>query len=329
MMRTHGDMLNNNVLTDTVEKVATRDGFGDGLVEIGGKNENIVVLTGDLAESTRVHTFAEKFPDRFIEVGIAEQNMVSIAAGLALTGKIPFVSTYAVFVPGRAWDQIRIDIGYQQTNVKLAGAHAGISVGPDGATHQAMEDIATMRCLPNMTVLVPCDYHEAKKVTIAAAEHQGGLYFRFARHKSAIITTEITPFAIGKAQVFRDGTDVAILGAGPIVYDALVAAQRLAEKGIEARVINSPSIKPLDEETILLAAMECGAIVTCEEHQRMGGFGSAVAEFLATKNPTPQEFVAMPDRFGESGTTEELLHAFGLDADGIVDAVGRVLQRKE
>ncbi|PIT97731.1 MAG: transketolase, partial [Candidatus Andersenbacteria bacterium CG10_big_fil_rev_8_21_14_0_10_54_11] len=298
-----------------MELVATRDGFGIGLVELGEKNNQVVVLCGDLADSTRAAKFREKFPRRFIEMGIQEQNMANVAVGLALAGKIPFVSTYAVFTPGRNWDQIRISGAYNKANVKYAGAHAGISVGPDGATHQALEDIALMRVLPCMTVLVPCDAEETRKVVHVAASVQGPVYFRFGRTATPAFTTTDTPFNIGKAQVFRDGSDVAIIGAGPIVHTALAAADRLIEQDISCRVINNPSVKPLDEETIERAARECGAVVTCEEHQCAGGMGSAVAEFLAQTFPVPQIFIGMRDSFGESGQPEELLKKYRMDTD--------------
>lgn len=306
----------------------TRDGYGLGLVEAGEKSENIVVLTADLAESTRAQKFQDKFPARFIECGVQEQNMANVAVGLALNGKIPFVSTYAVFCPGRIWDQMRISGAYNNANVKYAGAHTGISVGPDGATHQAMEDIALTRVLPNMTVLVPVDMEEARKVVHAAVATAGPVYFRFARAGTPAFTTDKTPFRVGKAQVFQEGSDVAIIGAGPILHSALLAADRLIEKGISCRVINSPSIKPLDGDTIERAARECGAVVTVEEHQIMGGVGSAIAEYLATAYPVPMEFIGMHNSFGESGEPAELLKKYRMDADAIEASVRRVVKRK-
>ncbi|TSC73089.1 MAG: transketolase [Parcubacteria group bacterium Gr01-1014_38] len=308
---------------------ATRDGYGDGLVEVGAKNPNVVVLCGDLKESTRAEWFEKKYPERFVECGISEQNMAAMAAGLALSGKIPFVATYAVFCPGRNWDQVRISICYQNANVKLSGAHAGISVGPDGATHQAMEDIAITRVLPNMTVIAPCDAEETRKAVHAAAEIRGPVYLRFARHKTPVFTTPKTPFRIGKALVLTEGSDAGIIACGPIVYSALEAARQLSEKGIGVRVIDMATVKPLDGATIQKAAWDTGAIVTAEEHQRHGGLGGAVAEALTSQGPVvPQEFVAMPDHFGESGQPDELLAHYGMDADALVAAVHRVIKRK-
>lgn len=308
---------------------ATRDGYGDGLVELGAKDPRVVVLCGDLKESTRAEWFEKKYPERFIECGIAEQNMASMAAGLALAGKIPFVATYAVFCPGRCWDQVRISICYQNLPVKLSGAHAGISVGPDGATHQAMEDIAVTRVLPNMTVIAPCDAEETRKAVHAAAQVPGPVYLRFARHKTPVFTTPKTPFAVGTALQLTEGDDVTIIGCGPIVYSALEAARELSQNDISARVVNMPTVKPIDRVSIQKAARETGAIVTCEEHQKHGGLGSAVAEVLVADGPpVPQEFVAMPDHFGESGQPDELLAHFGMDTAGIVAAVHRVLKRK-
>lgn len=320
--------LKRNTLSKNIELIPTRDGYGIGIVELGEKDPNVVVLCGDLSESTRSNKFQENFPERYIQVGIAEQNMATVAVGLALQGKVPFISTYAVFCPGRNWDQIRISGCYNNANVKYAGAHTGISVGPDGATHQAMEDVALMRVLPRMTVIVPCDAEETRKAVHAAAAISGPVYFRFARTATPAFTTTATPFKVGRAQVFREGKDVAIIGAGPIIHSALLAADRLIERGISCRVINSPSIKPIDVDTIEQAARDCGAIVTCEEHQVMAGIGSAVAEAVATTYPVPIEFVGMPNAFGESGNPEELLKKYRMDTAAIVDAVKRVHKRK-
>lgn len=320
--------LKKNTLSKDVEMMATRDGYGMGLVEVGQANEQVVVLCGDLTESTRSAAFKEKFPDRFLELGVAEQNMAAVAVGLALQGKIPFVATYAVFCPGRNWDQMRISGCYNNANVKYAGAHSGISVGPDGATHQAMEDVALTRVLPRMTVLVPCDAEETRKIVHAAAALTGPVYFRFARVATPLFTTDKTPFKVGKAQLFRDGKNVAIIGAGPIIHAALVAADRLIEQGISCRVINSPSIKPIDEDTIEQAARECGAIVTCEEHQVMAGVGSAIAEVIVRTYPVPMELVGMKNSFGESGEPAQLLKKYKMDADAIVEAVKKVRHRK-
>lgn len=323
-----GSHLRRNALDKDIDTVPTRDGLGMGLVELGEQNKDVVVLCADLADSTRTAKFRDRFPERFVEMGIQEQNMANVAVGLALSGKIPFVSTYAVFCPGRNWDQVRISSAYNDANVKFAGAHSGISVGPDGATHQALEDIALTRVLPRMTVLVPCDVEETRKVVHAAAKIKGPVYFRFARAATPAFTTPETPFGVGKAQVFREGDDVAVIAAGPIVHTALLAADQLIEKNISCRVINSPSVKPLDEKTITKAARECGAVVTCEEHQVMAGVGSAIAEYLAVTRPVPMAFVGMQDSFGESGQPEELLHKYRMDAEAIVAAVQKVLKKK-
>lgn len=320
--------LKKNVFSKDIETAPVRDGFGVGLVELGETNPDVVVLCADLSVSTRAAKFRDKFPERFFEMGIQEQNMANVAVGLALNGKIPFIATYAVFSPGRNWDQIRISGCYNQANVKYVGAHSGISVGPDGATHQAMEDIALTRVLPGMTVLVPADMEEARKIVHAAATIKGPVYFRFGRAPTPIFTTNKTPFSVGKALVLKEGKDVAIIGAGPIVHSALLAADRLIEQGISCRVINSPSVKPLDQDTIEQAARDCGAVVTCEEHQTMGGVGSAIAEYLAGTYPVPMEFVGMHDSFGESGEPAQLLKKYHMDADGIVNAVKKVLKRK-
>lgn len=312
----------------TIEQVPIRDGYGKGLVVAGEKDERVVVLCADLTESTRSHWFAEKFPHRFIEVGIAEQNMAVIASGMAATGKIPFISSYATFSPGRNNEQIRTNICINNVPVKIAGAHAGISVGPDGATHQALEDIALMRVLPRMVVIVPCDAIEAEKATVAAAFNGQPTYLRLCREKSPVITTPESPFTIGKAETLLQGRDVAIIACGTLVYEALVAADALEKEGIQCSVINNHTVKPMDEETIVAAAQQCGAIVTAEEHQIAGGMGSAVAEVLARKFPVPIEFVGMRDRFGESGSPAELMQAFGLTSEGIIGAVKKVVARK-
>ncbi|OGY29888.1 MAG: transketolase [Candidatus Woykebacteria bacterium RIFCSPHIGHO2_12_FULL_45_10] len=321
--------LNPKIYDPEVEQAGARDGYGQGLLELGEKDKNVVVLTADLAESTRVEEFGKKFPDRFIECGVAEQNMMGIAAGLALTGKTPFVSSYAVFSPGRSWDQLRVSVCYTQANVKVAGAHTGISVGPDGATHQALEDIAIVRVLPNITVVVPCDVHEARKTTLAAAEHKGPFYFRFGREKTPIITTAETPFKIGEALTLRDGDDVTIIACGSLVYQALLAAEQLVTEGISARVVNNHTIKPIDKLGLAKAAKETGAVVTVEEHQINGGLGGAVAETLAENYPVPIERVGMPDTFGESGAPGELLEKYGMSVKKIKEAVKSVLKRKD
>ncbi|MEK7507447.1 MAG: transketolase family protein [Patescibacteria group bacterium] len=306
----------------------TRDGYGLGLVEAGEKDERVVVLCADLSESTRSQWFKDKFPDRFIQMGVAEQNMATVAAGLANYGKIPFISSYAAFSPGRNWEQIRTTIALNNVPVKIGGAHAGISVGPDGATHQQLEDIAIMRTMPNMVVLVPCDAIEAQKATVAAAFNNKPTYIRFGREKSPVFTTVETPFEIGRAEIFREGKDVSIITCGMLLYNALVAAEKLAQEGIDCEVINFHTIKPLDEKTITTSAKKTGAVVSVEEHQINGGLGSAIAETLARNYPAPQEFIGVQDRFGESGKLEELIEHFGLDANAIKQAVKKVLVRK-
>ena len=321
--------LNPKIFDSDVEQKPTRDGYGEGLVLAGQKDSRVVTLCADISDSTRSAMFQKAFPDRFIETGIAEQNMMGLAAGMALAGKIPFVSTYAVFCPGRNWDQMRVSVCYSNANVKITGAHAGVSVGPDGATHQALEDIAITRCVPNLVVIAPCDAIETKKATLAAAEYIGPVYLRFAREKTPIMTTEDTPFEIGKALIFREGKDVAIIGCGPLLHNALLAAEELAKEGIEVMVINNHTIKPIDSETIIEAAKKCGAIVTVEDHQIMGGMGSAVAEVLAANYPVPIEFIGMKDKFGESGEPNELIEAFGMGKNAIKEAVKKVIQRKK
>ncbi len=307
----------------------TRDGYGKGLVDAGEKDERVVVLCADLAESTRSHWFKEKFPDRYIELGVAEQNMATVASGLANYGKIPFISSYAVFSPGRNNEQIRTTVSLSKLPVKICGAHAGVSVGPDGATHQALEDIALMRVQPNMTVLVPCDAVEARKATLAAAFCDSPVYIRFGREKSPIFTTEKTPFEIGKAIILREGKDVTIVGCGILLYNVLVAAEELSKEGVDAEVINSHTIKPLDAETILNSVKKTNAVVSVEEHQIMGGLGSAVAETLSQHFPAPQEFIGVRDRFGESGEPDELIEAFGMGVKDIKAAALKVIKRKK
>lgn len=330
MLRSELKLVAEEILYDRkkVEQIPIRKGFGEGLVEAGKRHENVVALCADLTESTQVIHFKDAFPDRFIEMGVAEQNLAAVASGLSAVGKIPFITSYAMFSPGRNWEQIRTTICYNNQNVKIAGSHAGISVGPDGATHQAIEDIAIMRPIANMTVIVPCDSHEARRATIAAADMYGPVYVRLAREKTPVVTTPETPFTIGKAQVFRGGNDVALIACGPLVYEALLAAHELEKDGVAARVINNATVKPIDEETIVAAAKECGAIVTAEEHQIHGGMGSAVAEVLARTHPVPIEFVGVQNRFGESGAPDELMDAFGLRAKDIVVAAKRAIQRK-
>lgn len=312
-----------------LDQVPTRNGYGEGLIEAGRRDKNVMVLCADLTESTRSLAFKNAFPDRFVQLGVSEQSMASIAAGMAITDKIPFISSYACFSPGRNWEQIRTTIALQNSNVKIAGAHAGVSVGPDGATHQMLEDIATMRVMPNMKVFVPCDAIETKKTTIEIAKISGPCYLRFAREKSPVFTTTKTPFKIGRAETYRFGNDLTIIGAGPILYEALLASEILSrDHKIEARVINIHTIKPLDVKTIIRAAKETGAIVTVEEAQAAGGLGGAVTETVCLSTPVPVERVGMQDRFGESGNPRELLEAFGLTAPAIIQSALQVLKRK-
>lgn len=318
--------LNPKLFAKDVEMVPTRNGYGDGVVEAGTANPDVVVLCCDLTESTRSLAFAQTFPQRFFEMGVAEQNMAGVAAGMATVGKIPFISSYAVFSPGRNWDQIRVSIAYSNLNVKIMGAHAGISVGPDGATHQALEDIAIMRVLPNMVVISPCDVHEARRAVLAAAKYIGPVYIRFTREKTPVITRKTAPFEIGKAYVLREGSDVTIIATGPLVFEALLAAEQLHKHGIGAEVINCPTIKPLDEKTILKSVQKTGAAVTVEEHQIAGGMFGAVAEFLSRTNPVPILPVGMNDTFGESGTPNELLKKYGMAARDIIVQVQKLLK---
>lgn len=319
--------LNPKLFHKDIERVASRDGFGKGLILAGKADSNVYGLCADLLESTRMEGFAKEFPERYIEVGVAEQNMIGIAAGLALTGKIPFAASYATFSPGRSWDQIRVSVCYSRANVKIVGCHAGVSVGPDGATHQALEDLAIVRVLPEITVISPCDSLEAEAATLAAARHQGPVYIRLGREKTPIIGTKQSPFIIGKANVLRDGTDVLIIATGALVYEALLAADTLTQEKIEATVINLSTLKPLDRETLTRLGRHCGAVVTVEEHQVTGGLFGAISEFYASTNPLPIEPVAMPDRYGESGAPDELLKKFGLKARDIRSAVHRAMKR--
>ena len=308
---------------------ATRDGFGLGLLEAAKKNKNIVVLSADLTESTRCLPFKEKFPERFIQLGVAEQSMASIAAGLALGGKIPFITSYAIFSPGRNWEQIRTCIALQNANVKIIGSHAGLNVGRDGATHQMLEDLALTRVLPGITILSPCDVAEAKKATLAAAKIKGPVYLRLAREASPIFTGSTTLFEVGRMQIFREGVAATIIATGPLVYEALKAAEILKTKDkLNVRVINCSTIKPLDKKTIIESAKKTGVIVTVEEHMVAGGLGSAVAEVVVANHPVPMEFVGIKDKFGESGKPQELLEKYGLTARYIVAAVIRTIARK-
>jgi transketolase len=315
-------------LPEKVEMKKTREGFGRALVDLGEQDPRIVVLVGDLSESTMVSFFAERFPERFIQVGIAEQNMCNVAAGLAAMGKIPFFATYGAFATCRAADQIRVTVAYTNLNVKIGGAHGGISVGPDGATHQAMEEISIIRSIPNMSIIVPADYWETYKATIAAARHQGPVYIRFGREDVPVVTTRDTPFTLGRGEVFAEGSDLTIVACGVMVYEALRAHEELAKRGVQARVVDLHTPKPIDRELLVRCARETGAVVTAEEHQVNGGLGGAVAEVLVQSHPVPMEFVAVHDRFGQSGKPAELMDAFGLRARDIVAAAERVLKRK-
>ncbi len=324
--------LNTKVFNDDVEQVPIRKGFGQGLLAAGEIDKNIVALCADLTESTQMNLFAEKFPERFIEVGVAEQNLVTTASGMAAMGKIPFCSSYAMFSPGRNWEQIRTTIAYNDRKVVIVGSHAGISVGPDGGTHQALEDIALMRVLPNMEVFSPCDAIEAKKITLALVKTNKPAYLRLAREKTPIITTEETPFEINKARIFwlpeMGLAQVGIIVTGGLTHKALLAAKELEAEGIKTKVMNLASIKPLDVESIMSLAKETKALVTVEEHQVAGGMGSAVAEVLAQNFPVPLEFIGIKDKFGQSGKPEELIEHYGLGKNSIKEAVKKVLKRK-
>jgi transketolase len=316
-------------LLEAPETAATRDGFGRALLELGETNKDVVVLCADLAESTRVLPFKEKYNERYVELGVAEQNMATVASGLANYGKIPFIASYAAFSPGRNNEQIRTTIALNNVPVKIAGMHAGISVGPDGGTHQALEDLALMRVQPNMTVLSPCDAEEAYKATLAAAAHPGPVYIRFAREKTPVITLPETPFEIGKAIVVWESEhapEVAVCATGPLVYEAIKAAQAL-EHTVPVVVVNVHTLKPLDQEIVRMAS-EAGAVVTVEEHQAAGGLGGAIAELLAAQSPLPIEFVAVKDRFGQSGEPAELLAHYGLSRTHIAEAIKRAAARR-
>jgi transketolase len=321
--------LNKKLFDKDVEMAYCRDGYGKGVVELGEKNQKIVVLCADLAESTRSHWFKEKFPERYVEVGVAEQNLATVASGMANYGKIPFISSYAAFSPGRNNEQIRTTISLNNVPVKIMGAHAGISVGPDGATHQQLEDMALMRVQPNMVVINACDFEETKKAVKECVNIEGPVYIRFGREKTPIITTEDSPFKIGKANLLRDAdkVHVAIISCGPLTYNALVAADELAKEGIECAVLNNHTIKPMDEEAVVSIAKKAGRVVTVEEHQVAGGMGSAVAEVLSKKYPVPIEFVGVEDKFGQSGTPDELIEHYGMGVDSIKKAVKKVLKR--
>jgi transketolase len=329
--------LNPKIFDKDVEQVPIRKGFGEGLVLAAEKNKNVVGLCADLTESTMMHLFKNKFPERFVEIGVAEQNLASVASGMSAMGKIPFISSYAMFSPGRNWEQIRTTICYNDRKVIIAGSHAGISVGPDGGTHQAIEDIAITRVIPNITIISPCDAIEAKKATLACLDVKTPVYLRLAREKTSVITTDETPFIVGKAQIFyeankallkKEKIDVGIIATGSLVFKAIMVARNLEKKGIAANVLNLSTIKPLDTEAILNLAKEAGAIVTVEEHQTAGGMGSAVAEFLAGHCPVPMEFIGVQNKFGQSGTPDELIECYEMGESHIMKAVERVVGRK-
>ncbi len=322
--------LNEKLFDEDCELAPTRAGFGNGLLELGESNPNVVALSADLTESTHAHKFAEKFPDRFFEIGIGEQNMAAVAAGLGVSGKIAFISSYATFSPGKNWETIRTTCVYNHANVKIAGHHSGIMTGPDGATHQATEDIAITRCWPDIQVIVPSDSIEAKKATIKSADHDGPVYLRYTRDKTPVITTENTPFEIGKMYDFwvSDNPQVTIFAMGYMLYHALLAAKELENEGINTLVINTPTIKPLDVEGLLNFTKDSKAIVSVEDHQITGGLGSAIAEALSKTNPLPQEYIGLQDTFAESGTPEQLLEKYGMDKNAIISAVKKVIARK-
>jgi len=323
--------LNDKIFNGDVEQVPTRNGFGEGLVQLGETNPHVVVLTADLSESTRCEAFEKKYPDRFFDIGVAEQNMAAIAAGMGVNGKIPFIASYATFSPGKNWETIRTTIVYNKSNVKIAGHHSGIVTGPDGATHQATEDIASVRCWPDMQVIIPCDAIEAKKATVAVAGIDGPVYLRFTRDKTAVMTTGQTPFQTGKMQKYwiSEKPHVAILGTGHLLHHALLAAKELETEGINSVVVNVAAIKPLDEEMVLAVAKETNALVTVEDHQVTGGLGGAVAEFLAKNYPVPMEFIGLQNTFAESGSPKDLIEKYGLGKNAIKEAAKRVIERKK
>jgi transketolase len=310
------------------EKKDTRSGFGAGLVEAGKHNENVVALCADLTGSLKMDAFQKEFPDRFFQVGIAEANMIGIAAGLTIGGKIPFTGTFANFSTGRVYDQIRQSVAYSDKNVKICASHAGLTLGEDGATHQILEDIGLMKMLPGMTVINPCDYNQTKAATIAIAKHEGPVYLRFGRPTVPVFTDADQKFEIGKAWMVNEGKDVSIFATGHLVWKAIEAGEKLAEMGIDAEIINIHTIKPLDAQAILQSVAKTGCVVSAEEHNRLGGLGDSIAQVLAQNLPTPQEYVAVNDSFGESGTPDQLMEKYGLSTEAIVAAVQKVIARK-
>lgn len=324
--------LNTKMFDETIEKVTTRQGFGEGLLQAGIKNENVVALSADLMESTKTNIFAEKFPERFFELGVAEQNLATVASGMAMMGKIPFITSYSIFSPGRNWEQIRTTICYNNQPVKIIGSHSGLSVGPDGGSHQMLEDIALTRVIPNLVVISPCDAIEAKKATFACAQTKDPTYIRLARNDTPIITSIDTPFEIGKAQIVfipESGlAQVGIIATGPILYKAIIVARLLEKKGIKVKVMNLSTIKPLDINAITALARETKAIVTVEDHQIAGGMGGAIAELLSLNYAVPIEFVGVNNKFGQSGNPEELEKHYKIDIDHILEKVNKILRRK-
>ncbi|NTV30526.1 transketolase family protein [candidate division WWE3 bacterium] len=314
-------MLVEHITLSSSDQKPIRDGFGEGLVEAARRNPNVVGLCADLTESTRMQAFKDEFPERFIQIGVAEQNLVTVASGLAAAGKIPYIASYATFSPGRNWEQIRTTVCYNNVPVKIAGHHAGLSVGPDGATHQSLEDIALMRVLPNMTVVVPCDAIEAKKATIAALVQPTPVYIRLNRAATTVFTSESSPFEIGRAEVLAEGSDVTIFACGSLVYDCLVVAHELMSQSISVEVINVSTIKPLDGNTVLSSVRKTKRVVTVEEHQVAGGLGSAIAEFLGEHFPVRMKRLGILDLFGQSGEPNELMTEYGLTKDRIQLAV--------
>ena len=310
------------------EKKDTRSGFGAGLLEAGKQNENVVALCADLTGSLKMDAFQKEFPERFFQVGIAEANMIGIAAGLTIGGKIPFTGTFANFSTGRVYDQIRQSVAYSDKNVKICASHAGLTLGEDGATHQILEDIGLMKMLPGMTVINPCDYNQTKAATIAIAKHEGPVYLRFGRPSVPVFTDADQKFEIGKAWMVNEGKDVSIFATGHLVWKAIEAGEKLAEMGIDAEIINIHTIKPLDAQAILKSVAKTGCVVSAEEHNRLGGLGDSIAQVLAQNLPTPQEYVAVNDSFGESGTPDQLMEKYGLSTEAIIAAVQKVLARK-
>ena len=332
-MLNQSQKLNQKIWDKDIERVPIRDGFGKGLVLAGEANSQVVGLCADLVESARMLEFKNKFPERFVEVGVAEQNLASVASGMSAMGKIPFIASYAMFSPGRNWEQIRTTIAYNNRHVNIAGSHAGVSVGPDGGTHQAIEDIAITRVIPRMVVISPCDNIEARKATLASVDLENPVYIRLAREKTPVITTDDTPFEIGKAQLYYGAenttANVGIIATGALVHKALKVAEQLKKENISAKVLNVSTIKPIDTESIIALAKDTEAIVTVEEHQIAGGLGSAVAEVLSANHPVPIEFIGVQDLFGQSGTQDELLEHYGMSESHILIACKKVISRKK